>query len=93
MSNQMRQFLYERFVSGSPTQAFSWSYWTFGITSGLVQGHVDRADNAFNSPNDAANWLTFGIHGMIRCFGRSTSQHKSSEVCTRINFCRENDTT
>lgn len=41
-------------------------YWTFGIPSGLVQGYVDRADKAFNSPNDAANWLTFGIHGTIR---------------------------
>ncbi|WP_405130510.1 SMI1/KNR4 family protein [Paenibacillus sp. FSL H8-0317] len=25
LSNQVRQFLCERFVSGSPTQAFSWS--------------------------------------------------------------------
>ncbi|WP_440116553.1 WXG100 family type VII secretion target [Paenibacillus sp. QZ-Y1] len=41
-------------------------YWTFGIPSGLVQGYVDRADKAFNSPNDTANWLTFGIHGTIR---------------------------
>ncbi|WP_413405589.1 WXG100 family type VII secretion target [Paenibacillus amylolyticus] len=41
-------------------------YWTFGIPSGLVQGYVDRADKAFNSPNDAANWLTFGIHGTIQ---------------------------
>lgn len=41
-------------------------YWTFGIPSGLVQGYVDRADKAFNSPNDAANWLTFGIHGTLR---------------------------
>lgn len=41
-------------------------YWTFGIPSGLVQGYMDRADKAFNSPNDTANWLTFGIHGTIR---------------------------
>ncbi|MDR6725695.1 MULTISPECIES: hypothetical protein [Paenibacillus] len=41
-------------------------YWTFGIPSGLVSGYVDRAEKAFNSPNDAANWITFGIHGTIR---------------------------
>lgn len=41
-------------------------YWTFGIPRGLVKGYVDRADKAFNSPNDTANWLTFGIHGTIR---------------------------
>ncbi|SCY34294.1 WXG100 family type VII secretion target [Paenibacillus polysaccharolyticus] len=41
-------------------------YWTFGIPSGLVGGYMDRADKAFDSPNDTANWLTFGIHGTIR---------------------------
>lgn len=41
-------------------------YWTFGIPSGLVQGYVERANKAFDSPNDTANWLTFGIHGTIR---------------------------
>ncbi|MEN1990758.1 WXG100 family type VII secretion target [Paenibacillus hubeiensis] len=41
-------------------------YWTFGIPSGLVNGYVDRADKAFNSPQDTLNWLTFGVHGTIR---------------------------
>ncbi|WP_426334144.1 WXG100 family type VII secretion target [Paenibacillus silvae] len=41
-------------------------YWTFGIPSGLVEGYMDRANKAFDSPNDTANWLTFGIHGTIR---------------------------
>ncbi|WP_338708092.1 WXG100 family type VII secretion target [Paenibacillus amylolyticus] len=41
-------------------------YWTFGIPSGLVNGYVDRADKAFESPQDTLNWLTFGVHGTIR---------------------------
>ncbi|PYE47257.1 WXG100 family type VII secretion target [Paenibacillus barcinonensis] len=41
-------------------------YWTFGIPSGLVEGYMDRANKAFDSPNDTANWLTLGIHGTIR---------------------------
>ncbi|MGG3284378.1 WXG100 family type VII secretion target [Paenibacillus solani] len=41
-------------------------YWTAGIPKGAYQGYVERADKLFDSPNDFANGMTFGIHGTIR---------------------------
>ncbi|MET3211329.1 UNVERIFIED_CONTAM: hypothetical protein ABIC26_004296 [Paenibacillus sp. PvR008] len=41
-------------------------YWSFGIPKGMYLSYVERANKAFDSPNDVANWLTLGIHGTIR---------------------------
>lgn len=41
-------------------------YWTAGIPKGAYQGYVERADKLFDSPNDFANGMTFGVHGTIR---------------------------
>ncbi|MFC7677585.1 WXG100 family type VII secretion target [Paenibacillus sp. GCM10028914] len=41
-------------------------YWTAGIPKGAYQGYVERADKLFDSRNDFANGMTFGIHGTIR---------------------------
>lgn len=41
-------------------------YWTAGIPKGAYHGYVDRADKLFDSPNDFANGMTFGVHGTIR---------------------------
>lgn len=41
-------------------------YWTAGIPKGAYQGYVERADKLFDSPNDFADGMTFGIHGTIR---------------------------
>ncbi|WP_422659849.1 EndoU domain-containing protein [Paenibacillus sp. EC2-1] len=41
-------------------------YWTAGIPKAAYQGYVDRANKAFASPNDFANYMTLGVHGTIR---------------------------
>ncbi|WP_423212898.1 WXG100 family type VII secretion target [Paenibacillus solani] len=41
-------------------------YWTAGIPKGAYQGYVERADKLFDSPNDFADGMTFGVHGTIR---------------------------
>ncbi|MFC7677608.1 WXG100 family type VII secretion target [Paenibacillus sp. GCM10028914] len=41
-------------------------YWTAGIPKGAYQGYVERADKLFDSRNDFANGMTFGVHGTIR---------------------------
>lgn len=41
-------------------------YWTAGIPKGAYQSYVERADKLFDSPNDFANGMTFGVHGTIR---------------------------
>ncbi|NMO94738.1 WXG100 family type VII secretion target [Paenibacillus lemnae] len=41
-------------------------YWTAGIPKGAYQGYTERADKLFDSPNDFANGMTFGVHGTIR---------------------------
>ncbi|WP_244869187.1 hypothetical protein [Paenibacillus lactis] len=41
-------------------------YWTAGIPKGAYQGYVERADKLFDSPNDFANGMTFGVHGTFR---------------------------
>ncbi|GAB6990115.1 CdiA C-terminal domain-containing protein [Paenibacillus pini] len=41
-------------------------YITSGIPKGVYQGYTDRAGKWLDSPNDFANYMTLGIHGMLR---------------------------
>lgn len=59
-------------------------YWTAGIPKGAYQGYVERADELFDSPNDFANGMTFGIHGTIREAVLPTNAWSTEHVASMI---------
>lgn len=59
-------------------------YWTAGIPKGAYQGYVERADKLFESPNDFANGMTFGVHGTIREAILPTNAWSTEHVASMI---------